>query len=67
MSDEEQMPFATREFIYRTAVTSGRPSAEAIQLLAQVMDSYSELPEAERQAVVMWFSATYGKATNIGV
>lgn len=65
MDDEQQMPVAVRNFHYTAAVTSGRPGAEAVQLLAQVMDSYHDLPDAEREAVVLWFSATYGKVPNV--
>jgi hypothetical protein len=64
MDDEQQIPVPVRNFKYTAAVTSGRPGAEVVQLLAQVMDSYHDLPDAEREAVVLWFSATYGKVPN---
>ena len=67
MDEEQQMPVPVRNFHYTAAVTSGRPGAEAVQLLAQVMDSYHDLPDTEREAVVLWFSATYGKVPNAGV
>ena len=57
LDEEQQMPVAVRTFQYTAAVTSGRPGAEAVQLLAQVMDSYYDLPDAEREGVVLWFSA----------
>lgn len=61
--DDERVPVVTRDFYYTAAVTSLRPGAEVVQLLAQVMDSYSDLPDSEREAVVLWFATTYGKAS----
>ena len=64
MDQEYEMPIPIRTFEYSVAITSGNTGAEIVQLLAQVMDSYCETSDKDKNAIALWFSATYGSVKN---